>query len=563
MPELYDNLEVSPTATKEEIKRSYFRLVRRFPPEKEPERFKVIRTAYETLSDSKLREEYDTLESYGSEMTELLDVAQEQINAGQWGTAVESLKKLIVLAPQQEVAWNMLGICLTSLDRYDEAEKAFKRILSMNSDSGVAHANLGFLWNLRSEERSGVSPNQQCLNIAIEHFIEACRLTPLNSEYPLYVAQAYSKMENHQKAWEWTETSIQVNDQEDFQDLDALMFLVRLCFALDQKYRVSDIVKRIKKVLPDDAEARQYAANRFTEILLEAIDAEAYEIAGIVADSILKMNADMSELNDKCRAIRTVGKVNAEISRMMDDSQIVQPIKRFALFFHMRDIGKEVPDGESFFEDAMPELDLLEHNSIVNSVRYLRSNYKSVFDSNRDFYDHIERVIRDASNVNNAQPGPPYPQSAASQTLSAWPSAVSAARELGIRIENVVGSGANGRVTVKDVEAYHRSKGGAIPTAPIKATSSADRNNGSSNNNSDECFVATAVFQSRANTTVIRLRRFRDHFLTRYQIGRLLICVYNYLGPGAAILVHRFPILRTVLRPWLAKLSDIANFLTR
>ena len=56
---LYELLEVERTATAEEIKRAYFRLVRRFTPEKAPEEFMRIRRAYEELSDEEAREEYD------------------------------------------------------------------------------------------------------------------------------------------------------------------------------------------------------------------------------------------------------------------------------------------------------------------------------------------------------------------------------------------------------------------------------------------------------------------------------------------------------------------------
>ncbi|PLZ90693.1 hypothetical protein CEN44_10290 [Fischerella muscicola CCMEE 5323] len=44
--EFYQLLELSPQATPSEIKRNYCRLVRKYSPEKDPERFKLIREAY-------------------------------------------------------------------------------------------------------------------------------------------------------------------------------------------------------------------------------------------------------------------------------------------------------------------------------------------------------------------------------------------------------------------------------------------------------------------------------------------------------------------------------------
>ena len=56
---LYEQLEVERTASAEEIKRAYFRLVRQFTPEKAPEEFMRIRRAYEELSDEETRADYD------------------------------------------------------------------------------------------------------------------------------------------------------------------------------------------------------------------------------------------------------------------------------------------------------------------------------------------------------------------------------------------------------------------------------------------------------------------------------------------------------------------------
>ncbi|MBI3978967.1 MAG: J domain-containing protein [Chloroflexi bacterium] len=45
----YAVLGVDRSATAEDVRRAYFRLVRQYPPEAHPEEFKRIRTAYETL----------------------------------------------------------------------------------------------------------------------------------------------------------------------------------------------------------------------------------------------------------------------------------------------------------------------------------------------------------------------------------------------------------------------------------------------------------------------------------------------------------------------------------
>jgi len=51
----YGVLGLDRHASEAEIKRAYFQLVRHFPPEREPEKFRDIRTAYEQLRDAESR----------------------------------------------------------------------------------------------------------------------------------------------------------------------------------------------------------------------------------------------------------------------------------------------------------------------------------------------------------------------------------------------------------------------------------------------------------------------------------------------------------------------------
>ena len=63
--ELYDMLSVTPTASAAEIKKAYRKMARTMHPDKNPddpqakEKFQMLGTAYQTLSDDRLRAKYD------------------------------------------------------------------------------------------------------------------------------------------------------------------------------------------------------------------------------------------------------------------------------------------------------------------------------------------------------------------------------------------------------------------------------------------------------------------------------------------------------------------------
>lgn len=76
MENLYDILGVSIDNDEKEIKRAYALKLREFPPEKDEYMFKKIKQAYDILSDSKKRMEYDFEIEYGEKLKKL----EEEIN---------------------------------------------------------------------------------------------------------------------------------------------------------------------------------------------------------------------------------------------------------------------------------------------------------------------------------------------------------------------------------------------------------------------------------------------------------------------------------------------------
>jgi curved DNA-binding protein CbpA len=55
----YVMLGIDRQADEAEIKRAYFRLVREYPPEREPEKFQQVRAAYEQLRTAEVRSQTD------------------------------------------------------------------------------------------------------------------------------------------------------------------------------------------------------------------------------------------------------------------------------------------------------------------------------------------------------------------------------------------------------------------------------------------------------------------------------------------------------------------------
>jgi DNA-directed RNA polymerase subunit RPC12/RpoP len=65
------------------------------------------------------------------------------------------------------------------------------------------------------------------------------------------------------------------------------------------------------------------------------------------------------------------------------------------------------------------------------------------------------------------------------------------------------------------------------------------------------CFVATSTYGDEDLVEVHLLRLFRDRYLLRHPVGRVFVQSYYRLGPSAACLVERSPLLRSLARRFL------------
>src|SRR3954468_19080483 len=96
----YEVLGVDKTADERSIKKAYFTLVRKYPPETHPEEFKKIREAYEVLSNPVSRKDYDSVDEYdkyGEQISARLKVGMEAMDRGDYRAAQKEFVEVLRL----------------------------------------------------------------------------------------------------------------------------------------------------------------------------------------------------------------------------------------------------------------------------------------------------------------------------------------------------------------------------------------------------------------------------------------------------------------------------------
>ena len=131
----YELLDIDRGADAVAIKRAYFAAVKTHSPDSDPEGFKAIRVAYETLSDEKKRGEYDAyfLADDGGEiatnMRDGLLAARAMMRENKFKQAMEFLTGLSGENPVSVEAKRLLSEALWRMKKSGLAEKICVELL--------------------------------------------------------------------------------------------------------------------------------------------------------------------------------------------------------------------------------------------------------------------------------------------------------------------------------------------------------------------------------------------------------------------------------------------------
>lgn len=145
----YQVLGVDRAADERAIKKAYFTLIRKHPPDSQPEEFKRVRQAYEILSDPVARRRYDAMDrdyaEYGDESGAALREAEAAANAGDEAEAQRKLRLLLEKQPDLTVAReNLVGLLLKA-SSFEDALKEIDKLRKAKPEEARYAAQRAFV----------------------------------------------------------------------------------------------------------------------------------------------------------------------------------------------------------------------------------------------------------------------------------------------------------------------------------------------------------------------------------------------------------------------------------
>jgi len=277
----YEALGIDRAADERAIKKAYFALVRKHPPETHPEEFKRIREAYEVLSDRHSRADYDAVDQYdqfGAAISARLKSATEAMDCADWARAQVELAAVLHEQPQLCFARDLLGMAYLNAHRPVDAMREFERLVHEQPSNAVYHLHKGY---------AHYAQNQYAP--ALECYEEARMLDPNDTRALVATADCLVAQEEYEPALAELDRAIHLDGTVDFQDFVFFMRKVQIQLLRHRGDLADHELDQIFGVLPDDAETRKYVATR---------------LASLASDLFaMKRSADANRLLARCRQL--------------------------------------------------------------------------------------------------------------------------------------------------------------------------------------------------------------------------------------------------------------------
>jgi len=543
--DLYARLDVSADADPSDIKTAFFTAVRQYPPEQDPDNFKRIREAYDTLTNSQSREEYDLRNSYGPEMEELESILQDARREEDHEQAIRTLKKLLNLMPSSGTYRNQLGVLFLEVDDADSAIKQLTKACAIDSHNSAYLLNLGI-----ALKEAG------SLQEAEDHIKKSIALNPDDFEAHRALANLYFfHLDDKPTAHQVLDEAIMADDELNFQDFfylhDKLMFCVfdRDDVGIDnQLSRILDVAEK-----EDD---RQFAAFSCWKMAKMLADWGGWP----EAEKLAQASVDLVPDDENCQSMLTFTHYYRLLFEEMDklfETEVPEFLKFAIVTMHALDLNNGDEGVQERFEsmkEALPNVMSADpaNKDIKKAIRIIQERYPKIWEWRKEFW---EAMLQSEGAFYYLL-----------QCVSCDGQSKAQKSDVTVQLSSGVFPKYGGLICPECSSegpffvVPSCFSGTSTSTLKERAPSTPPQSQTASSGGNSDCFIATAVYGDVNHWKVEFLRQVRDRSLAQSLIGRKFVQLYYSISPPIARYLISKPAMarivrRLVIDPLVASLS--------
>ncbi|EOT2960166.1 tetratricopeptide repeat protein [Clostridium perfringens] len=378
MIDYFKELNIQIDASDNEVKNAYFNMTKKYPPEKFPKEYRVIRDAYETLIDKSKRDAY-ILETFDIEIKNILNEGIDLAKSEKYDLAVLNFEKVLQKYPDNSKVKKDLAVCLMRGRNYKKSSKILKELV-IREPNNIEYYKLlinayGDNYDLKNLE-SVLKKSLNLKNVEVDFYLK------------LFEIYNESELRDYTKAIKVLKDGLE-NKNINSQKYKLYLKFLDLSDRLDCKDNFNKGCEALSGIILKDnyEEVKSSILN-----LLDRILKEFHFKNGVRLTSTALVLIDEKKDMETLEKIMNLRRSFLELSRLYEDKSINEDFKKIVFYnivseFLKDDIefNKDVErTTQNFFNNFN-----FENDELVKSIGKLKNDYRNVYLETRKLSDKV------------------------------------------------------------------------------------------------------------------------------------------------------------------------------
>ncbi|HAT4315429.1 TPA: tetratricopeptide repeat protein [Clostridium perfringens] len=378
MIDYFKELNIQIDASDNEVKNAYFNMTKKYPPEKFPKEYRVIRDAYETLIDKSKRDAY-ILDTFDIEIRNILNEGIDLAKSEKYDLAVVNFEKVLQRYPDNSKVKKDLAVCLMRGRNYKKSSKILKELV-IREPNNIEYYKLlinayGENYDIKNLE-SVLKKSLKLKNVEVDFYLK------------LFEIYNESELRDYTKAIKVLKDGLE-NKNINSKKYKLYLKFLDLSDRLDCKDDFNKGCEALSGIILKDnyEEVKSSILN-----LLDRILKEFHFKNGVRLTSTALVLIDEKKDMETLEKIMNLRRSFLELSRLYEDKSINEDFKKIVFYNAVSKFLKDDIEfnrdferiNQNFFNNFN-----FENDELVKSIGKLKNDYRNVYLETRRLSDKV------------------------------------------------------------------------------------------------------------------------------------------------------------------------------
>ncbi len=375
----YQVLGAPPGASALEIKKAYFFMVRKYPPEQFPEEFKKIREAYEALSNEETRKEYDFITSLPPMVKDLFVYAREALEEENLQMAISLLEELVERVPDASVIEGLLAEAYLKNGNSGKAIKILEALVEKQPQHAGFNGHLAHAYLMRGWHKKSLDVFRQAISLDEDN------LSLWNG-----LSEALSRAGRDEEARQILLQALEKGKEKGWDNAGLYFKLVQLDIITENFEAMEEHLAELTSLAAEREDIREGVGWALKEIALFLVRQKFTEEARAMVSRAASLLPDESEIQELKEELDYYESLRGQLEELEEDESIHEDITSLVAVSIMPAeaiMGNEFRDAGLFFN----EFAVLEQaQRYLPSVKRLEKHYPDLYATRADFFEGLK-----------------------------------------------------------------------------------------------------------------------------------------------------------------------------